>query len=115
MDGPKRFADLQEDVEGIATNVLAERLRRLAADRLVLAVPYSRRPLRFSYQLTDPGRGLGDAVRALARWSAEHGGAPAPPPLHDACGTPLVARWWCPTCDADGDGDPAAAAGEIWI
>lgn len=103
MDGPRRFADLQQALPGIATNVLTQRLRQLEGDRLVLAVPYSRRPLRFSYDLTDSGRGLGDAVRLLSQWSSEHGGGRAHPPLHEPCGTALVARWWCPTCEQPGD------------
>ena len=32
-DGPRRFADLEAAVPGIATNVLTQRLRRLEADR----------------------------------------------------------------------------------
>jgi DNA-binding HxlR family transcriptional regulator len=120
MTGPRRFGDLQEAVPGIATNILTQRLRQLEADGLVVAVPYSRRPLRFSYGLTDTGQGLGGAVRLLAQWSAEHGGGPASPHVHDPCGTPLVARWWCPTCEqpTGPPGDEAESGGSgdvIWV
>ena len=47
LDGPLRFGDLQERLEGIAPNVLSERLRRLEREGLVLAEPYSERPRRF--------------------------------------------------------------------
>ncbi|MBV9660966.1 MAG: helix-turn-helix transcriptional regulator [Acidimicrobiales bacterium] len=111
MGGPRRFADLQEAMPGIATNVLAQRLRQLEADRLILAVPYSQRPPRFSYDLTDSGRGLGGAMWLLAQWSSDHGGG-ATSPVHDPCGTPLVARWWCPTCEQPGDPEAGEA---IWV
>ena len=38
------------------------------------------------------------AVRLLADWGARHREA-GEPPRHDACGTPVEARWWCPTCE----------------
>ncbi|MGH9114966.1 MAG: winged helix-turn-helix transcriptional regulator [Acidimicrobiales bacterium] len=111
-DGPRRFADLQSDLPGIATNVLSERLRRLEGDRVVVAVPYSRRPVRYSYSLTEAGRALAGAARALAQWGSEHGGGHAETPSHPACGTAMVARWWCPTCEQPGDAGPA---GPVWV
>jgi DNA-binding HxlR family transcriptional regulator len=108
-DGPRRFADLESALPGIATNVLTQRLRHLEAERVLIAVPYSTRPRRYTYELTDAGRALGGAVRLLAQWDAEHGGAGAPShdtPAHVDCGTALVARWWCPTCDRLGDPGP---------
>lgn len=112
MGGPRRFGDLQAAVPGIATNVLAARLKQLEADRVILAVPYSRRPLRYSYSLTDAGRGLGGAVRVLTQWSADHGGGQGGTPVHPPCGTSMVSRWWCPTCDQPGDWDEA---GPVWV
>ena len=112
MDRPHRFGDLKEAVPGIATNVLSARLRQLETDRLVLAVPYSRRPVRYAYELTGSGRGLGDAVRLLSQWSADHGGAPSQTPPHAACGTPMVARWWCPTCETTTDTTPTDV---VWV
>jgi DNA-binding HxlR family transcriptional regulator len=100
LDGPQRFAELQRILPGIATNILAQRLKRLAADNLVLALPYSERPPRFAYQLTEAGAGLAGALRLLAQWNADHAsGDGTHAPEHPACGTPLEARWWCPTCD----------------
>jgi DNA-binding HxlR family transcriptional regulator len=105
-DGPRRFADLEAALPGIATNILTQRLRHLEGERMVLAVPYSRRPRRFAYELTEAGRGLGGAVRLLAQWSAEHGGGEVQAPSHAACGSPLEARWWCPTCELVSDVEP---------
>jgi DNA-binding HxlR family transcriptional regulator len=37
LDGPRRFGDLQEEVAGIAPNVLTQRLRQLERNALVVA------------------------------------------------------------------------------
>jgi len=99
LDGPRRFGELQEAVPGIATNVLTQRLRRLEAARVVLPRPYSERPLLSAYELTGAGRELAGALRLLAQWGSDALPGAASTPAHVACGTPLEARWWCPTCD----------------
>jgi DNA-binding HxlR family transcriptional regulator len=97
MTGPRRFGDLRNEVEGIAPNILSSRLRALEADGLVRSHPYSRRPLRVAYDLTASGRELAGALRLLAQWGASSSqGAEAL--RHDVCGTPMEARWYCPTC-----------------
>ena len=89
-DGPRRFAELASALPEIATNVLTQRLRRLEADGLVIAVPYSTRPRRFAYELTEPG---GGSAGSCASWP---NGAPTaagvrqtPPPIPSA-----APRWW---------------------
>jgi DNA-binding HxlR family transcriptional regulator len=106
LDGPRRFRDLQEQVPRIAPNVLTQRLRRLESEGLVLAQPYSERPQRYVYELTASGRELAGALRLLADWGARHRES-AEPPRHDACGTPVEVRWWCPTCEEPVDEDHA--------
>jgi DNA-binding HxlR family transcriptional regulator len=98
LDGPRRFGDLQDGLDRIAPNVLTQRLRRLEGEGLVLAQPYSERPQRYVYELTSSGHELAGALRFLADWGARHGEA-AESPRHEACGTPVEARWWCPTCE----------------
>lgn len=97
LDGPKRFGDLESELDGIAPNVLTQRLRALTADGLVIASAYSERPPRFVYELSATARELAPALTLLAGWGALS--APgAQPPRHEACGTPLELRWWCPEC-----------------
>jgi DNA-binding HxlR family transcriptional regulator len=106
MDGPRRFGDLQDDVPGIAPNILTQRLRHLEAEALVVARPYSERPPRMVYELSAAGRELAGALRLLADWGARHSDA-AEPARHGACGTPLEVRWYCPTCERTVDEDEA--------
>jgi DNA-binding HxlR family transcriptional regulator len=98
LEQPRRFGELQETVEGIAPNVLTQRLRALERNALVIARPYSERPPRVVYELSASGRELAGALRLLAGWGARQAEAPAGP-RHVACGTPMEARWWCPSCE----------------
>ena len=106
LDGPRRFGDLQRELAGIAPNVLTSRLRQLEARRLVLAQPYSERPPRMVYELSADGRDLAGVLRQLADWGARQGEG-AQPPRHAACGTPMEARWYCPTCERPVEDDEA--------
>lgn len=104
LGGARRFGELQQDLPGIAPNILTDRLRRLERDALVVARPYSERPPRVSYELSAAGAELAGALRLLAGWGARNL-AGASSPRHAVCGTPLEARWWCPTCqEAAADG-----------
>ena len=62
-----------------------------------MATPYSTRPPRMEYSLTGDGRDLASALRLLADWGSRRGEL-GEPLRHDRCGTPLEARWYCPTC-----------------
>lgn len=97
VDGPQRYGDLTGRV-GAASNVLADRLRRLETDGLVVSRPYSERPVRFTYELTAEGRSLAEALVPLAAWGAAAEGR-LPTRFHEACGTGIELRPWCPTCD----------------
>jgi len=110
LDGPRRFNELQEELGGIAPNVLSARLKALTEEALVVAQLYSERPPRFVYELSESGRELAGALRLLADWGARTGGGE--PYRHDACGTALEARWWCPSCEQVVD-DPADEGDEV--
>lgn len=119
LDGPGRFNDLIGSVGGIAPNVLSQRLRHLEHEGVVVATPYSRRPPRFVYELTAAGQELAGALRLLAQWGASRG---AEPLRHATCGTPVEARWYCPTCEQvvdeghESDGAGAATATDMrWV
>ena len=101
LDGPRRFGDLQEALPGIAPNILTARLRQLSDQALVVATPYQDRPPRFVYELSAAARELAGPLRLLADWGARHRDAEMP--RHAACGTPLEARLYCPTCEAPVD------------
>lgn len=104
LAGPRRFTELQEVLGGIATNVLSQRLKQLERGGVVVARPYSTRPPRHAYELTETGRVLAGALVLLTEWGARLGGT-GEVPHHEACGTALEPRWFCPTCDRTVDDD----------
>src|SRR5262252_1717576 len=108
LAGPLRFNELLSQIRGIAANILSERLKRLERDGLLVARPYSHRPPRAAYQLTAEGTELAGALRLLAHWGTRHAD-PAGSPRHLTCGTPIDARWYCPTCDCLVDDEPQHA------
>jgi len=103
LNGPRRFGELLDELDGLAPNILAKRLARLEEEGLVVGEPYSTRPVRHAYRLTAAGADLAGPVRMLAGWGARrHGETPgrrAGVPAHARCGTVLEARWFCVTCD----------------
>jgi DNA-binding HxlR family transcriptional regulator len=109
LDGPRRFGELREALPGIAPNILTERLRRLERERILGSTPYSTRPPRMEYRLTGDGRDLASALRLLADWGSRRTGGE--PLRHDRCGTPIEARWFCPTCEL-AVGDAEISGGE---
>lgn len=70
FSGECRYSDLREALPGIATNLLADRLRHLRGHGLVESYD-APRPVRATvYRLTDRGRELGPALRGLVTFGA---------------------------------------------
>ena len=70
--GELRYGDLAASEEGIPTNTLADRLRRLEEAGVVQRQAYSQHPPRYAYRLTERGRALGPVLDALAQWGLDH-------------------------------------------
>ena len=70
--GKHRNKDFQSAAEGIPSNILADRLRRLVERGLAEKRLYQEHPPRYEYHLTDAGAGLLKVVGAMASWAAEH-------------------------------------------
>ena len=63
--GRKRYSQLLDALEGISTNLLADRLKKLEDAGMVSQVLYSEHPPRFEYRLTDKGRAFVPVLQAL--------------------------------------------------
>ena len=79
--GKRRFADFLASPEGIATNILADRLDRLERCGLLRRRRYRDHPPREEYHPTARGRDLVPVLRELIRWGQRHvpGTAKRPP------------------------------------
>ena len=80
LRGKHSFSEILESAEGVATNVLAERLARLEAGGIVTKTRNPDDGRRYSYGLTEKGKDLIPVLVEIIVWSAAHheGTAAAP-------------------------------------
>ncbi len=76
----KRYGDFQSSPEGIPTNILADRLRRLEQNGIIEKKSYQLKPLRYEYHLTAKGADLLPVMQQLAIWAYNHIPGCAVPP-----------------------------------
>jgi len=67
-DGTHRWGELRRVVEGISEKMLAQTLRTLEKDGIVLRTAYPEIPPRVEYALTDRGRALNEHLLPLMGW-----------------------------------------------
>lgn len=79
MRGKRRYAEFLESPEGIPTNILADRLKRLAAKGVIRSHRYSQHPPRVEYELTPSGDDLRPIMQAMVEWGVRHAGGRTPP------------------------------------
>ena len=70
--GPRRFSQIQADVDGVSQKMLTQTLRGLERDGLVQRTVYAQVPPRVEYELTAMGRTLIGPAVALAEWAVDH-------------------------------------------
>ena len=76
LDGPLRFGELRGSRRGDRSqHPHPARCGAWSRRAWCVAQPYSERPRRFVYELTDGGRELAGALRLLADWGARHSDA----------------------------------------
>jgi DNA-binding HxlR family transcriptional regulator len=73
--GPRRFNELRVPLRRVTAKVLAESLRALERDGLVLRTAYDEVPPRVEYELTPLGRSFLEPLAAARAWCAAHAGA----------------------------------------
>jgi len=64
-DGPTRYGELKRRVEGISIKVFTDRLRMLAAEGNITRDYEATIPLKVTYSLTQAGRQLDQALKAM--------------------------------------------------
>jgi DNA-binding HxlR family transcriptional regulator len=63
-----RYNELKRNIEGITNMVLTQSLKELESDGIVNRKQYMEIPPRVEYSLTDSGKELIPALKALANW-----------------------------------------------
>ncbi|MDX1489184.1 MAG: helix-turn-helix domain-containing protein [Acidiferrobacterales bacterium] len=80
VTGKKRFGEFMDSPEGIKTNILTSRLRKMEEAGLVERKAYQRNPARFEYLLTERGHALLPVLQEMCRWANAHIGDTWTPP-----------------------------------
>jgi DNA-binding HxlR family transcriptional regulator len=70
--GLKRYGDFAGSLEKIPTNLLADRLARLARAGLIRRTRYQGNPPRFEYTLTPAGEALRPVMQELVNWGRRY-------------------------------------------
>jgi len=76
--GFRTFKEFQDSGEGIASNTLADRLRRLSSCGLIEAETEPSDARRINYRLTEKGIDLAPVILELLLWGAKHEKTSAP-------------------------------------
>jgi DNA-binding HxlR family transcriptional regulator len=76
--GYRTFKEFQESGEGIATNILADRLQKLTASGIIVAELETTDGRRTYYRLTEKGIDLAPVLLELLIWGARHEKTAAP-------------------------------------
>ncbi|MCM1335033.1 MAG: helix-turn-helix transcriptional regulator [Bacteroides sp.] len=69
---PWRFNELKKNLEGISHKVLAESLRSMEEDGIILKNAYSEVPPRVEYSLTELGESMRPILSAMEVWGASY-------------------------------------------
>jgi DNA-binding HxlR family transcriptional regulator len=70
--GKTTYTEFQKSPEGIPTNILAERLKRLQAAGIIEKSRYQERPKRYAYHLTKKGNDLRPVLSAMIDWGNKY-------------------------------------------
>src|ERR1700704_7041993 len=72
LRGARSYKEFMECYEGIATNILADRLRRLIAYRIITTEPDPSDGRKLTYRLTAKGIDLAPVLTEMVLWAAAH-------------------------------------------
>ena len=101
FNGNRRFSEMQRSL-GVARNVLTSRLQRLVDEGILERRPYSEKPERYEYFLTEKGLDLWPLMIALMQWGDKHEPLPDGPPMlvvhRGECGGEIDDRRICTRC-----------------
>ena len=82
--GVRNFKDFQQSGEGIASNILADRLRKLMKAGLIASEAVESDGRRVNYRLTQKGIDLAPVLLELLLWGAQYDDQGSPSPIMEA-------------------------------
>ncbi|WP_085993100.1 winged helix-turn-helix transcriptional regulator [Oceanobacillus senegalensis] len=97
--GNTRFNDIKNNLNGISSNLLSERLKYLEDNGLISTTLYSNHPPRYAYTLTESGNDLKDVFNAFIIWGEKHLETCYKTLVHDTCNHEVEISYYCPHCE----------------
>ena len=70
--GKRLYGELMQAPEGIPSNILADRLKRLEDAGLLEKSPYQQNPVRHEYRLAPRGADMFPILKEMIRWGNKH-------------------------------------------
>ena len=72
FEGRHEYKDMLASKEGISSNILTNRLKKLVQAGIITSAPHRASKRRKLYYLTDKGKDLVQVMLAISRWSDQH-------------------------------------------
>lgn len=72
LHGKNTYSQLLASPEGIPTNILADRLKRLEEAGIIVRAAYQSHPVRYAYSLSKKGEALGGILLAMVGWGKRY-------------------------------------------
>jgi DNA-binding HxlR family transcriptional regulator len=70
--GTHRFSELEKKIMGITQKMLAQELREMEKDKLIIRKVYPVVPPKVEYSLSRHGKSLNTVLGALSEWGEKH-------------------------------------------
>lgn len=99
--GHDTYKEMQDNLEGVPSNLLSERLKSMEADELIERELYQTHPPRYKYSLTEKGYNLEDVFNSLILWGEKHLAKCYKKLVHRECRQGIVHRYYCSHCNKE--------------
>jgi DNA-binding HxlR family transcriptional regulator len=72
LSGPRRFKDLQRELQEITPKVLSKELKELELNEFVTRTVYATTPVTVEYELTEYSQSLNKIIEEMRAWGMQH-------------------------------------------
>ncbi|WIV13747.1 winged helix-turn-helix transcriptional regulator [Proteiniborus sp. MB09-C3] len=98
-NGYDTYNSILENLEGIPSNLLSNRLKSLEEDGLIIPVLYQSHPPRYRYVLTESGKDLDNVFYSIILWGERHLNKCYKELVHSSCNHKINIQYYCPHCN----------------
>ena len=98
MIGHHTFSEIKNNLKGLSSKLLSERLKYLEDAGMLTVSLYSSHPPRYDYKLTESGQSLETVFHALLLWGQQHLPKCYKKLVHHECGHEVRLVCYCDEC-----------------